>query len=143
MFKHIKRFTMLFIAAVSLFTVSCGKDDASKDDRSIEGKTYASMEWHWDYYNNRYYEYDVIRFISSTDFEISTRYDDPYGPMIGSLYTGKYTYSYPDLKIEYTTTTSSGTTTDHAMEFVFLNNNVFRYTSENGKVHDYVEVRSE
>ena len=124
---------MLFFVTVSLFTVSC-----SKDDMSIEGKTYASMEWHWDYYNNRYYEYDVIRFISSTDFEISTRYDDPYGPTIGSINTGKYIYSYPNLKIEYTTTTSSGTTTDHTMEFVFLNKNVFRYTSENGKVYDYV-----
>ena len=138
MFKHIKMVAVLVVSLVSMLSVSC-----SKDDNSIEGKTYASMQWHWDLYNNRYYEYEVIRFISSSEFEISSRYDNPYGPLIGSLYTGTYTYSYPNLKIEYTTTASNGNTTEHSKEFIFLNNSVFRYTNDNGKVYDYVEVGGE
>ena len=135
MYTHIKKVVLLLIVTMSMLSVSCSKDN----NLILEGKTYACLyDWSWDIYNNRYIEYKVIRFSSPTEFEISTRYDSPVGPMIGSMYTGTYKLSYPNLTIEYTTTSTIGTTTEHTEEYVFLDYNTFRYTTESGKIHDYI-----
>lgn len=137
--RLIKKVTFFLFVAMATLVVSCSKDEDLVKDFTLEGKTYACFfNWHWDYYNNRYAEYRVIRFISSTKFELSTRYDSPVGPLVGSMNTGEYILSYPNLTLEYTTTNSSGATTEHIEEFVFLDNEIFRYTTEEGKVHDYI-----
>lgn len=132
--KNLIRLGMIAAVLATFIFTSCSKDE---EEFSLVGKTYAAFSYHSNAYNGTiiqtdgYDAYDVYRFISDTECEVSTRKNSPTGGIIGDIDIDTYTLDYPTIKIkcneEYTAT---GT---------FINQETFRITWKNGKILEYIK----
>lgn len=122
------------ISLVSLLMISfssCKKEDSF----SVSGKTFTAFGYHADSFTYGIIHYDgydayyVLRFISETTAERSTREGNASGRIIGDMEDCKVTINYPLITISYM---SRGT--QYTESGAFLDKTKFRLTSSNGKV---------
>lgn len=123
--KLFKMFAVLAFVMLGMMLASCGGSDDDESGVSLAGKTYAAYAYK---FSDGSDAYEVIRFISDTRYEYTTRVGSPNGVIVKSypdIETGTYSIAYPKIVFSAETGFSKGVT----YNATFLDNDHFRLTS--------------
>lgn len=126
--KNMKRLVNLFavvlIAVLSLGFVSCSSDN-EESTPTLKGSTFVAYAYRGGGFlgENDYYDvYWVIKFVSDTEYEKTSRQATPTGRII-AIETGTYVFNYPKV----TLTSKTGLIPDNVVTYNFVDSNTFRF----------------
>jgi len=125
--KNMKRLVNLFavvlIAVLSLGFVSCSSD-SEESTPTLKGSTFVAYAYRGGgFFDNDYYDvYWVIKFVSDTEYEQTTRQASPTGRIIATE-TGTYVFNYPKV----TLTSKTGSIPNYVVTYDFVDSNTLRF----------------
>ena len=124
----------LMVSVLCLGFTSCGGGDEDEPTFSLKGSVFSGFfSYGYDLYLNPYKTFEVLRFYSDTECEVTYRKDSVTGEIIGKAEKCSYTVNYPKIKITFEEGDSKG----HSIIGTFIDANTFRSYGIGGSLVEY------